>query len=226
MNVDSFFQVMSAYAVYKCNTLRGLSEDEAMRVASLQQSLRLDETNIRSNGDILSRLNQTLFSLIETRNTIITRYDQMFDCYLTNRFTQPGAVRFDACLVDTTDGAMEKRTGTFTVNVEGIYQLSFTAKYVSSSKGRFGAWSDIMVNDTVIADSQREYNGNHRSNSESSTHTILVLYPLRIGDQVKVIFNRDGDSYIHSDRDRDVHFTGRRVAAIPDIAPDDGEAGQ
>ena len=73
----------------------------------------------------------------------------------------------------------------------------------------------ILVNNTVIADSQREYNGNPRSNSESSTHTIMVLYPLQIGDQVKVKFNRDGESYIHSDRDHDVHFTGRRVAAFP-----------
>ena len=46
-------------------------------------------------------------------------------------------------------GAMSTRTGIFTVGVAGVYQLSFTAKYVSSSKGRFGAWSDMYVNNTV-----------------------------------------------------------------------------
>ena len=46
-------------------------------------------------------------------------------------------------------GDMSIRTGTLTVGVAGVYQISFTAKYVSSSKGRFGAWSDIYVNDTV-----------------------------------------------------------------------------
>ena len=78
----------------------------------------------------------------------------------------------------------------------------------------------------VIVDSQREYNGpdtsggrgggrGSRNLSESSTHTVMVLYPLRKGDQVKVQFNKDGHSYIHSDNDHDVHFTGRRVSALP-----------
>ena len=44
---------------------------------------------------------------------------------------------------------MSTRTGIFTVGVAGVYQLTFTAKYVSSSKGRFGAWSDVYVNNTV-----------------------------------------------------------------------------
>ena len=74
-------------------------------------------------------------------------------------------------------------------------------------------------------DSQREYNGpdvgSNTSNrgtsglSESSTHTVLVIYKLGFGDQVKVQFNRDGTSYIHSDNDHDVHFTGRRLAPLP-----------
>ena len=76
----------------------------------------------------------------------------------------------------------------------------------------------------VIADSQREYNGpdagpvnggRGSSLSESSTHTVLVIYKLQVGDQVKVQFNRDGTSYIHSDNDHDVHFTGRKLAPLP-----------
>lgn len=51
--------------------------------------------------------------------------------------------------------------------------------------------------------------------SESSTHTVLVIYPLHVGDQVKVQFNRDGKSYIHSDNDHDVHFTARKLAPLP-----------
>ena len=76
----------------------------------------------------------------------------------------------------------------------------------------------------VIVDSQREYNGpdtsrgpnrgSQRNLSESSTHSVSVLYPLHQGDQVKVQFNKDGHSYIHSDNDHDVHFTGRRVARL------------
>lgn len=139
----------------------------------------------------------------------------MFDCYRINRLTRPVVVTYNACFIDTTDGAMNIDTGLFTVKVSGVYQISFTAKYVSSSKGRFGAWSDIFVNDTVIADSQREYNGNEQSQSESSTHTMMVLYPLQAGDIVKVQFNKDGNSYMHSDNDHDVHFTGRWVSALP-----------
>ena len=58
----------------------------------------------------------------------------------------------------------------------------------------------------MIADSQREYNGNEISKTESSTHSIMVLHPLLKGDIVKVQFNKDGTSYIHSDNDHDVHF--------------------
>lgn len=67
----------------------------------------------------------------------------------------------------------------------------------------------------MVADSQREYNGNEISSSESSTHTVMVMYPLVVGDLVKVQFNKDGSSYIHSDNDHDVHFTGRRISDLP-----------
>ena len=214
-------------------------------------------------------------------------------------FNRASIVSYDGCFVDTTNGAMNRRSGIFSVAEPGIYQLTFTAKYVSSNKGRFGAWSDIYVNHTVsqylrppsvltwhsvrswafsdannhlqtimdhyvwfkkfvktaevafldylrdegwifkecqmksndflfkvIVDSQREYNGpdatrggsgrgSQRNLSESSTHSVSVLYPLHRGDQVKVQFNKDGHSYIHSDNDHDVHFTGRRVAVLP-----------
>lgn len=73
----------------------------------------------------------------------------MFDCYRTTRLSRAQVVYYDGCFVDTTQGGMNIHTGIFTVKDPGVYQLSFTAKYVSSSKGRFGAWSDIYVNDTV-----------------------------------------------------------------------------
>ena len=74
----------------------------------------------------------------------------MFDCYRTSRLSRAATVTYDGCHVETTNGAINPNTGIFTVRQPGIYSISFTAKYVSSSKGRFGAWSDIFVNDTVI----------------------------------------------------------------------------
>ena len=62
---------------------------------------------------------------------------------------RPTIVNYDGCFVDTTNGAMNVLSGIFSVSDPGIYQLSFTAKYVSSNRGRFGAWSDIYVNQTV-----------------------------------------------------------------------------
>lgn len=76
-------------------------------------------------------------------------------------------------------------------------------------------WS-MNITLQVIADSQREYNGNESSTAESSTHTILAFYPLRKGDEVKIQFNKDGSSYIHSDNDHDVHFTALWLSPIPD----------
>ena len=40
---------------------------------------------------------------------------------------------YDGCFVDNTGGAMDASAGVFNVSVSGIYQLSFTAKYVSSN---------------------------------------------------------------------------------------------
>ena len=142
----------------------------------------------------------------------------MFDCTRTSRFQSRGIVNYDECLVDTTGGSMNITSGIFTASPSqaGIYQISFTAKYVANSNGRFGAWSDVFVNDVVIADSQREYNGyGGKSRTESSTHTVLALYPVREKDTIKVQFNKDGASYIHSDSDHDVHFTARKIAALP-----------
>merc|ERR1719295_1839216 len=111
---------------------------------------------------------------------------------------------------------MNSQSGMFNVSVAGIYQMSFTAKYVSSNLGRFGSWSDMYVNHDVVADSQREYRGgtDHGSQSgsgqsESSTHTMILMYPLHPGDNVYVKFHKDSNSYMHSDNDKDVHFTVR-----------------
>ena len=62
---------------------------------------------------------------------------------------RPGVVRYDGCFVDNTQGGMDRSSGIFRVSEPGIYQLSFTAKYVSSNQGRFGAWSDMYVNHNV-----------------------------------------------------------------------------
>ena len=62
---------------------------------------------------------------------------------------RPGIVRYDGCFIDTTGGAMDMGTGIFSVAESGIYQLTFTAKYVASNRGRFGAWSDMYVNQKV-----------------------------------------------------------------------------
>ena len=48
---------------------------------------------------------------------------------------------------------MTAGTGIFTVAEAGIYQLTFTAKYVASNRGRFGAWSDMYVNQKVSSQS-------------------------------------------------------------------------
>merc|ERR1712179_456627 len=110
----------------------------------------------------------------EERNSLPT----MFDCTRTSRFQSRGIVNYDECLVDTTGGSMNITSGVFTASQAqaGIYQITFTAKYVANSNGRFGAWSDVFVNDVVIADSQREYNGcGGKSRTESSTHTATMI---------------------------------------------------
>ena len=44
---------------------------------------------------------------------------------------------------------MNIQTGIFTTKQAGIYQISFSTKYVASSAGQFGAWSDICINNKV-----------------------------------------------------------------------------
>ena len=59
-------------------------------------------------------------------------------------------VTYNGCFVDTSNGSMNIQTGIFTTAQPGIYQIAFTTKYVASSSGQFGAWSDIYINDKVI----------------------------------------------------------------------------
>lgn len=58
-------------------------------------------------------------------------------------------VTYNGCFVDTSNGSMNIQTGVFNTTVSGIYQISFTAKYVASNQGKYGAWSDIYINDKV-----------------------------------------------------------------------------
>ena len=44
---------------------------------------------------------------------------------------------------------MNIQSGVFTTAQAGIYQISFSAKYVASKRGTYGAWSDIYVNSKV-----------------------------------------------------------------------------
>jgi hypothetical protein len=64
---------------------------------------------------------------------------------------------------------MDIVSGIFTVSDPGIYQITFTAKYVSSNRGRFGAWSDMYVNQTVSVSkksaNKSEFTNFYRQNS-------------------------------------------------------------
>jgi len=215
---------LAGYAVFRVQHLSTSLEKEK---ASLLKQMDEDITKTFENS-IKKQFEQKLelagsmesvddVSVLEHYKDVEDFIPVMFDCTRTSRLLQRGVINYDTCLVDTTEGTMNNDTGVFIPTKEqaGIYQMSFTAKYVAHSSGRFGAWSDLWVNDKVIADSQREYNGNGQEKTESSTHTMLALFPLKGNDTVKVQFNKDGHSYIHSDKDHDVHFTMRRISRLP-----------
>jgi len=221
-----FALLLAGYAVYRVNHLSTNLEKER---SSLRKMMDEDITQTFENSikDQFLEKRAMASSMKSEDDVSVLEYEYermedfipvMFDCTRTSRLLQRGVINYDTCLVDTTNGAMNNGTGVFTPTDKqaGIYQMSFTAKYVAHSSGRFGAWSDLWVNDKVIADSQREYNGNGQEKTESSTHTMLALFPLKGNDSVKVQFNKDGHSYIHSDRDHDVHFTMRRISRLPD----------
>lgn len=207
-----FLSIYSLYLVKQKDQVKTQAQFAQLETIMKQKFLDLYKQTAKLKA------NQTKVVMMEP---MPKRTPVLFDCYRVTSLKRPAIVTYDGCFVDSTKGGMSAFNGIFTVVDAGVYQITFTAKYVSSNKGRFGAWSDIYVNETVIADSQREYNGpkgkgaNNPGGSgqtESSTHTILVHYQLNIGDQVKVQFNKDGNSYIHSDSDHDVHFTGLKVA--------------
>jgi len=202
---------LSIFAVYKATALA----KPVSRFGAVSSRLDGDERALK-NAQKRAEKTAKFTKLINETVAHLSAPPVMFDCYRTQRMVRAGIVNYDGCFVDTTKGAMSTRTGIFTVGVAGVYQLSFTAKYVSSSKGRFGAWSDMYVNNTVVSDSQREYNNNDINSSESSTHSVVVIYALNVGDRVRVQFNKDGNSYIHSDADHDVHFTAFRISKLPE----------
>ncbi len=57
----------------------------------------------------------------------------VFDCHMTQRHILPTVIKYDGCFVDTTDGAMNRNTGVFTVAVPGIYQVGFSPKSTCTS---------------------------------------------------------------------------------------------
>ncbi|CAM6053923.1 unnamed protein product [Sphagnum tenellum] len=199
--------MMSTYAVFKCSTLRSLTSSEYEDVNRVKAELLKDEKRETDQFQLITRLNSSLSDFIRKIRDEVSGPDVMFDCYRVNRLTRAVVVTYDGCFVDTTAGAINVDTGFFTVREAGRLPAQLHGQVREQQQGK--------VRSVVIADSQREYNGNELSSSESSTHTIMVLYPLNVGDLVKVQFNKDGSSYIHSDNDHDVHFTGRRVSSLP-----------
>lgn len=201
---------------------RDISKLSKMKL-QIQHEIDLYNSEFR----IIATLNNSLNALLKN----LKKPKPMFDCHRTSRLAPrsgSAVVNYDGCTVDYTDGGMDPGTGVFNVTRSGIYQLSFTAKYVAHNQGRFGAWSDLFVIPKdcgsgpecprVIADSQREYRGGTDTNgnggsagSESSTHTMILMHPLVVGDMVYVKFNKDSNSYMHSDDDKDVHFSVRMV---------------
>jgi len=137
----------------------------------------------------------------------------MFDCSRTSGLTAAGTIPFDDCRVDTTNNAMNPHTGIFTVGPgqAGIYEISFHGKFQVTKMST--GWCDIYVNDKVIADLQRSYNG--PSWTSTTTHGMHLLYPLREKDKLRIQFNKDHrKDMLASDHEHDIHLLAQKVANL------------
>ena len=73
----------------------------------------------------------------------------MNNIHLSYSLRTRGIITYNGCFIDTSNGSMNIQSGIFTTKQAGIYQISFSTKYVASSAGQFGAWSDICINNKV-----------------------------------------------------------------------------
>lgn len=171
--------------------------------------LRQDITPITIHGQDIDILKKVLSGpLVDCSRTARTPKSQK----------KGGILNYDECFVDTSKGAMNKITGTFTTpsDQNGIYQISITMKICGKrdwkSHKEGGVWADIYVNDKIVADIERSQRSDKK---QCTTHSQFLSYQLKTDDKVYVkwqSFRKDClNNYISSDSDHDVHFNIQKI---------------
>lgn len=136
-----------------------------------------------------------------------------FSCYRNKKVTSDGTVTYDGCHVDTTNGAMKKDTGTFTVTDPGVYRFSFTGNIkVLKEAGDPRGWIELHVDGQRKATSY-ENPKDGMTNNYYTTISLNILQTLERGQKVKIHWGSANGAQLHDDSNHHTHFTGERISA-------------
>ncbi|XP_040571430.1 uncharacterized protein [Lepeophtheirus salmonis] len=165
----------------------------------------------------LSREIQDLKNQIE-----VLKRPPIFSCYRTSEHNTEGVIKYTDCNVKTP--GMNPNTGKFTVQIPGVYKISFT--------GLFKAVNGHAVNADII---KKTFGGRFeflgRSSADTNeigtifganddtiltTSTLTIMTPLNLEDEVYVtmsIETNHGYSSIYSSANPAIHFIGEWVSS-------------
>jgi len=159
-----------------------------------------------------------LTSQMATVNTLIRELEEpdVFSCKRMSGYSDESApVSYSACDVELPSGLVDLDSGKFTVQKDGVYRLTFTAR-MSAMNGQI-VRADMYVNDVLVGRSSANLDTSDSTTilDLETTNTLDMNYELKAGDEVYVMLNYVGTmSLIQSSMNYQIFFTGEYIRGL------------
>jgi len=173
---------------------------------------------------VLAEVSTTISQLESELNSTISQLrnisePDVFSCKRMSGFSNESVpIPYSECDVEKPSGLVDISTGKFTVQRDGVYRLTFTAR-MSAMNGKT-IRADMFVNGDLIGRSIAQLDTfDTQTNTTSTTildlettNTIDLLYQLKAGDEVYMMLDYVGTmNLIQSSMKYQVFFTGEWI---------------
>merc|ERR1711892_549285 len=172
-------------------------------------------------ADVLADVATTIADLTSQLLTATTQIRELeepavFSCKRMSGYSDESApVSYTACDVEQPSGLVDLDSGKFTVQKDGVYRLTFTAR-MSAMNGQT-IRTDMYVNDVLVGRSSANLDTSDTTTvlDLETTNTLDLNYELKAGDEVYVMVNYVGTtSLIQSSSNYQIFFTGECIRGL------------